>query len=192
VGEVVLVRHAETAWSKARKHTGRTDLPLLDEGREYARRLPERLAEWSFTTVLCSPLTRARETAELAGLADDRLQLRDEIMEWDYGAYEGVTTDDIRIDRPGWWLWRDGCPEGESPRDVSERVDRVVAEAAEAAVDGEGDVAIVAHGHVLRAFGARWILEPVMLGGHLVLGTAAVCALGWEREVRAIRAWNRT
>jgi probable phosphoglycerate mutase len=185
--EAVLVRHAETDWSLSGRHTGRTDLPLNEQGREHGRALRDKLAGEQFTVVLASPLQRARETAELAGLAD-RLELRDDLMEWDYGDYEGLTTDEIRRTRPDWWLWRDGCPNGESPADVAARMDRVIAEVLKI----EGSVALVAHGHVLRALGARWVEEPVELGGRLMLSTAAISRLGFERAVRAIRRWNLT
>jgi broad specificity phosphatase PhoE len=183
--EVWLIRHAETAWSKAGRHTGRTDIPLTDEGRAHAATLPERLGGQRFAAVFVSPLVRARETATLAGLGDDA-QVRDDLVEYDYGDYEGITTDAIRETRPGWYLWRDGAPGGEQPDDVGARADRVIAEAL--AVDG--DVALVAHGHVLRVIGARWIEQPASFAGRLALGTGAVCRLGFERDVRVLRAWN--
>jgi broad specificity phosphatase PhoE len=185
MSDVWLIRHAETEWSKAKKHTGRTDIPLTDEGRETARALASRLAGHDFAAVFVSPLERARETAELAGLGD-RAVLRDELLEYDYGDYEGITTDEIRQDRPGWYLWRDGVPHGESPDDVGARADRILAEAAAVG----GDVALVAHGHVLRVIGARWAGEPASFAGRLALSTGALCRLGTEREVRVVRAWN--
>jgi broad specificity phosphatase PhoE len=184
--EVWLIRHAETEWSKAGRHTGLTDIPLTDEGRAHAATLPERLAGRTFAAVLVSPLQRARETATLAGLGD-QAQVRDDLVEYDYGDYEGITTDEIRAKRPGWYLWRDGVPGGEQPDDVGARADRVIAEAL--AVDG--DVALVAHGHVLRVIGARWIEQPAGFAGRLALRTGALCCLGLEREVRVIRSWNR-
>jgi broad specificity phosphatase PhoE len=185
MADIWLVRHAETEWSKAGKHTGRTDIPLTDEGRAHAAQLRPRLEPIAFAAVFVSPLGRARDTARLAGLGD-QAQVRDDLAEYDYGDYEGITTDAIRQDRPGWYLWRDGAPNGESPDDVGARADRVLEEAA--AVDG--DVALVAHGHVLRVIGARWIGEPASFAGRLALSTAALCRLGTEREVRVIRAWN--
>jgi len=182
--EVWLLRHAETEWSRAGKHTGRTDVALTDEGREAARRLGERLAGVDFALVLCSPLSRARETAQLAGLACSGL--RDDLLEWDYGDYEGLTTPEIRVDRPDWFLWHDGVPGGEMPHDVAARCDRVVAEARTV----EGKVALVAHGHILRALAARWIDAPIDLGGRLHLGTGAVSVLAYEREVAVISRWN--
>jgi broad specificity phosphatase PhoE len=182
---VWLVRHAETEWSRTGRHTGRTDVPLTDAGREHARGLGARLAGTEFEAVFSSPLSRARETAELAGLGD-RAELRDELLEWDYGDYEGITTPQIRESEPGWYLWRDGAPGGESPEQVESRVDRVIAEVLEV----DGLVALFAHGHVLRALGARWIEQPVALGGRLALGTGTICVLGFERETRVIWRWN--
>jgi broad specificity phosphatase PhoE len=183
--DVWLIRHAETEWSKAGRHTGLTDMPLTDEGRAHAATLPERLGGHEFAAVFVSPLQRARETATLAGLGD-QAQVRDGLVEYDYGDYEGITTDEIRTQRPGWSLWRDGVPGGEQPDDVGARADRIIAEAL--AVDG--DVALVAHGHVLRVLGARWIEQPASFAGRLALKTGAVCNLGVERDVRVIRAWN--
>lgn len=181
--ELWLLRHAETEWSRSGRHTGRTDVPLTDAGRERARALRPRLAGRAFALVLSSPLSRARETAELAGLTP---QLRDDLREFDYGEYEGITTDEIRERRPGWDLWRDGTPGGETAADVGRRVDRVIEEA----LGAGGDVALVAHGHVLRALGARWAGQPAAFGGELALDTGAVSVLGFEREVHVIRRWN--
>jgi broad specificity phosphatase PhoE len=185
-GELWLVRHAETEWSKTHKHTGRTDIPLTDEGRAHAATLPERLAGHDFAAVFSSPLGRARETAALAGFDASRVQLRDDLLEFDYGEYEGITTAEIRETRPDWYLWRDGSPGGETPDDVGRRVDRVIAEA----LDVDGDVALVAHGHVLRVLGARWVEEAASFGGRLALDTGSLSRLGFERETRVIRAWN--
>jgi broad specificity phosphatase PhoE len=182
--EVWLLRHAETEWSRTHKHTGRTDIPLTDNGRDVARALRARLEGHSFALVLCSPLARARETAQLAGLEPSALD--DDLLEWDYGAYEGVTTLEIRVERPDWYLWRDGAPGGEAPDAVAARCDRVVARLRST----EGDVAIVAHGHILRALAARWVEAPVALGGHLHLGTGSVSVLAYEREVPVIGRWN--
>jgi broad specificity phosphatase PhoE len=181
---VWLVRHAETEWSRDHKHTGRTDIPLTDKGRDAARALRPRLEGHDFALVLSSPLSRARETAQLAGLRVDGL--RDDLMEWDYGDYEGITTPEIRETRPEWYLWRDGVPGGESPDDVAARCDRVIAEVRAV----EGDVALVAHGHLLRTLAARWLEQPPAFGGRLWLATGAVCVLGWERDVEVINAWN--
>jgi broad specificity phosphatase PhoE len=184
VDEVWLLRHAETEWSVAGKHTGRTDIPLTDHGREVAAGLKPRLAGQGFALVLCSPLSRARETARLAGLED--VQLRDDLLEWDYGEYEGITTPEIRETRRDWYLWADGAPGGESPADVAARVDRVIAEVRSV----EGKACIVAHGHILRSLGARWFDAAIEVGGRLALGTGSISVLGWEREVSVLRSWN--
>lgn len=184
---IVLVRHGPTEWSVSGRHTGATDMPLTEDGREAATRLRERLARYDFSLVLSSPLARARDTAELAGFGD-RAQPEPDLREYDYGDYEGLTTEEIRESRPGWLLWRDGAPDGETPEQIGERADRVISRALEA----DGDVALFAHGHVLRALGARWIELPAAYGGHLALGTAAVCELDHEREQRVIRVWNDT
>jgi broad specificity phosphatase PhoE len=184
---VWLVRHAETEWSRSGRHTGRTDVPLTDAGRERARELAARLAGIDFALVLVSPLERARETARLAGLGDP-CQVREDLLEWDYGDYEGVTTPEIREKRPDWYLWRDGVPNGETADEVAARCDRVIDEIL--AVDG--DVAVFAHGHILRALAARWAEEPVAFGGRLYLSTGSLSVLAFEREVRVIRLWNET
>ncbi len=184
---IVLVRHGPTEWSVSGRHTGVTDLSLTEEGREAAARLRERLASYDFALVLSSPLARARETAELAGLGD-RVELDRDLREYDYGDYEGLTTDEIRERRPGWFLWHDGAPDGETPEQVGERADRVIARALKA----DGDVALFAHGHILRALGARWIELPAAGAGRFALGTAAVCELDYERDLQVIRLWNDT
>jgi len=185
MAEHLLVRHGQTEWSRDLRHTGRTDIPLTEEGRRQAEALRAFLADREFARVLSSPLSRAAETCRLAGLGD-RAELRDELLEWDYGEYDGLTTAQIRDARPDWSLWRDGCPGGETAADVGGRVDRLVAELR--ALDG--DAVLFAHGHVLRVLGARWVgLEPEG-GALLYLSTATVCALGWERETAVIRRWN--
>jgi broad specificity phosphatase PhoE len=185
--QVWLVRHAETEWSRSGRHTGRTDVPLTDAGRARAEELAGPLGEHDFALVLTSPLGRARETARLARLGDEP-EIREDLLEWDYGDYEGITTPEIREGRPDWYLWRDGVPNGETPAEVAARCDRVIEEIL--AVDG--DVAIVAHGHILRALGARWVEEPVTFGGRLFLSTGSLSVLGFEREVRVLRSWNAT
>ncbi|MCW2993016.1 MAG: histidine phosphatase family protein [Conexibacter sp.] len=180
-----LIRHAETDWAKAGKHTGLTDIPLNADGRAHAATLPERLVGQEFSAVFVSPLSRARETAELAGLGD-QAQVRPDLVEYDYGDYEGITTDEIHETNPDWYPWRDGVPYGELPNDVGARADRVIAEALEV----DGDVALVAHGHVLRVVGARWVEQPASFAGRLALSTGAICRLGFERGVRVVRAWN--
>ena len=183
----VLVRHAETEWSLNGRHTGRTDLPLTDHGREVATALRERLRAWRFALVLVSPASRARETCELCGLGAEA-QVRDDLHEWDYGDYEGLTTAEIWERRPGWGLWRDGCPGGESPADVGARADRVIAEIAAA----DGAVAVFSHGHMLRVLGARWIALGPDGGARLGLSTAAISVLGHERDTAVIARWNDT
>jgi broad specificity phosphatase PhoE len=183
--EIVLARHGETEWSRDGRHTGRTDIPLTETGRRQAEQLRDALAEWSFERVLSSPLERALETCRLAGLGE-ACQTSDDLLEWDYGEYEGITTPEIRKSRPDWYLWRDGCPGGEQPEDVERRVDRVIA----AIEDAEGDVALFAHGHVLRVLAARWIGLGPEGGALLALGTGTLSALGYERETRVIRRWN--
>jgi broad specificity phosphatase PhoE len=183
--EVVLVRHGETEWSRDHRHTGRTDVPLTAEGRRQAERLRDALAEWNFTRVLSSPLSRALDTCRLAGYGD-RAELSDALLEWDYGEYDGETTDRIRESRPGWNLWRDGCPGGESVADVSARVDPLVSELK----DSDGDVLLFAHGHVLRVLAARWVELAPEAGARLWLATATISVLGFERETAVFRRWN--
>jgi broad specificity phosphatase PhoE len=183
--ELWLARHAETEWSRTHRHTGRTDVPLTDEGRRHAATLVDRIGGHEFAKVMSSPLSRARDTATIAGYGDV-MELRDDLMEFDYGDYEGITTATIRETRPDWLLWRDGAPGGEKPDQVGARVDRVIEEALQA----DGDVLVVAHGHVLRVLGARWLEQPALFGGRLALDTGALCRLGFERETRVIWAWN--
>jgi broad specificity phosphatase PhoE len=183
--QVTLVRHGETEWSRAGRHTGRTDVPLTAAGRDDARRLAAALHGCHFSRVLVSPLQRARETCALAGFADVA-QPRAELMEWDYGEYEGLTSAQIEALRPGWVLWRDGCPDGEMPEDVGRRVDPVVAELR----DASGDAAVFAHGHLLRVLASRWIEQPPAHGAHLALSTAAVCVLGVEHGQPTLQRWN--
>jgi broad specificity phosphatase PhoE len=184
--EVVLVRHGETEWTRSGQHTGRTDIPLTEAGRRAARAVGAALAGRRFAAVLTSPLGRAKETCRLAGFGDVAVE-RDELMEWDYGAYEGRRTVDIRKERPGWSLWRDGVPEGEVAADVGARVDRVIAELRAAA---SSDAAVFAHGHVLRVLAARWLgLEPEA-GRLLALDPATISVLGYERETAVVRVWN--
>jgi probable phosphoglycerate mutase len=183
--EIVLARHGETKWSRDRRHTGRTDIPLTENGREQARALGQALGEWSFGRVLASPLQRALETCRLAGLGE-AAETSDDLLEWDYGEYEGITTAEIRQSRPDWYLWRDGCPGGESPEDVARRADRVIA----AIAGSDADVALFAHGHILRAIAARWLGLGAEGGALLALGTGTLSVLGYERETRVITRWN--
>jgi broad specificity phosphatase PhoE len=182
---IVLVRHAETEWSRDGRHTGRTDISLTAAGRAAGEALRPRFAGWRFALVLVSPLARARETCELSGLSA-QAELRDDLMEWDYGDYEGLTTAQILQQRPDWVLWRDGCPRGEAPQQVGARADRVIAELS--AVDG--DVAVFSHGHMLRVLGARWIELAPAAGGRLALSAGAISVLGHERATAVLALWN--
>lgn len=183
--EIVLARHGETEWSRDMRHTGRTDIPLTDQGRREAERLGEALAGRRFALVLTSPLQRAAETCLLAGLAEQP-ETTDALLEWDYGEYEGITTKQIRERRPGWFLWRDGCLGGETAADVAARVDPLV----ERLAGLEGHAALFSHGHVLRVLSARWLgLEPEA-GALFSLGTGTLSVLGFERQTRVIRRWN--
>jgi broad specificity phosphatase PhoE len=185
MARLVLIRHGETEWSASGKHTSVTDVPLLESGRRDALLLRERLAGRGFALVLSSPRARARDTAALAGLEPE---VDDDLVEFDYGSYEGRTTPEIREERPGWSVWKDGAPGGETAVDVGARADRVI----ERALAAGGDVAVFAHGHFLRVLGARWIGLPAVYGGHLALETGSVCELGFERERRVIWVWNDT
>jgi probable phosphoglycerate mutase len=184
---VFLVRHGETEWSASGKHTSRTDVELTPAGERAARALGERLGGREFALVLSSPLRRARDTADRAGFAG-RYEIDEDLREFDYGEYEGLTTPEIRAQRPSWYLWRDGNPGGETADQVGARADRVI-ERVLAALPG-GDVVAFAHGHLLRVLGARWIGLGAECGGLLGLDTAAVCELGLERDVRVIWLWN--
>jgi broad specificity phosphatase PhoE len=182
---VFLVRHGETEWAATGRHTSVTDVPLLESGRRDAELLRRRLERHQFALVLTSPRARARDTAELAGLGDV-LEVDEDLVEVDYGEYEGLTTPEIRERVPGWTVWEHGSPGGESVDDVGVRADRVI----ERALAAEGDVALFAHGHLLRILGARWIGLPAEAGGRLALSTAALCVLGYERERRVLWGWN--
>jgi broad specificity phosphatase PhoE len=183
--EVVLVRHGETEWSRAGKHTGRTDVPLTDAGREQAAALAASLRGRNYALVLTSPLSRASETSRLAGFGDV-VQERADLQEWDYGTYEGRTTAEIRDERPDWSLWRDGVPHGETVAEVGVRADRVIAELRAAA----GDAVVFAHGHLLRVLAARWLGLDPSAGRLLALDTATISVLGYERETAVVRRWN--
>jgi probable phosphoglycerate mutase len=186
VGDLVVVRHGQTEWSAAGRHTSRTDLPLTAEGEQEAVALRPALAGAAFAAVLSSPRRRSLHTAELAGLT---VTLADEdLAEWDYGEFEGLTSAEIRNGRPDWSLWRDGCPGGESPEQVGARLDRLLAEARELA--GAGDVVLVGHGHSLRVAAARWVGLAPSVGAALYLGTATVSRLGYEHSHPVIRQWN--
>jgi broad specificity phosphatase PhoE len=183
--QLLLARHGETEWSLNGRHTGTTDIPLTDSGRRRARGLAEKLAGRSFALVLTSPMQRAIDTCKLAGLGD-QAQIREDLHEWDYGDYEGLTTAQIHERKPGWSLWRNGCPDGESAADVGVRADRLIREARAT----DGDVIFFAHGHVLRVVGARWVDLPPEDGGLLGLGTGALCTLGYEHDLPILVHWN--
>lgn len=186
---VYLARHGETAWSISGQHTGRTDLPLTDRGEENARRLGERLRAESFPQVWCSPLQRAVRTCALAGFGTVAVPDPD-LVEWNYGDYEGRKTSEIRRERPAWDLFRDGCPGGETVTQISERADRVVARLR--AIGGR--VLIFSSGHILRVITARWLGLPASEGRLFLLGTASLSQLSYEhtRERPAIQLWNDT
>jgi probable phosphoglycerate mutase len=183
--EVVLVRHGETEWSRSKRHTGRTDLDLTDRGRAAAAALAPALAGRKFALVLVSPMHRSQETARLAGLGDACV-VDDDLREWDYGDYEGVTTAEIRTKVPGWTVWTHPSPHGETAEQVGARIDRVIARVR--AVDG--DVAVFGHGHSLRVFAARWCSFDVTAGRAFALDPASLSVLGYERETPVLRCWN--
>lgn len=183
--EIVLVRHGQTEWSASGRHTSHTDLPLTEEGAEQAGALGRLLRGRRFALVLCSPLRRARETCELAGLAG-QAQTDPDLVEWNYGEYEGLTTDQIRASRPDWNLWLDGCPGGEQPSEVAARVDRVIPRLR----DAGGDTIAFGHGHVLRVLASRWLRREPEFGAHLALSAGSLSALGFERETEVLSGWN--
>jgi probable phosphoglycerate mutase len=185
VKEIWLIRHGETAWSLSGAHTGRTDLPLTAEGEKSAVALRPKLAGQHFAMVLTSPLQRARRTCELAGLGDAAL-IDPNLSEWDYGAYEGRSTDDIHRERPDWSLFRDGVPGGETIEQVGVRARIVI----ERALKVEGNAALFAHGHILRILAACWLGLPPDAAQFFALGTAGISMLGWEHETRVILHWN--
>ncbi len=181
-----LVRHGETEWSAAGRHTSRTDLDLTPAGVAAALGVGDKVAGTSFARVLSSPLRRARRTAELAGHAD--ADVAEDLHEWDYGTDEGLTTRQIRETRPGWTVWRDGPADGETAADVGARADRVI----DLVRTGNAPVLAFSHGHFCRVLGARWLGLPVGDGAHLALSTASVSVLGWERDTPSVLHWNHT
>jgi probable phosphoglycerate mutase len=187
---VYLARHGETAWSLSGQHTGLTDLPLTERGQFVAKKLGERLQGLSFAKVYASPLQRAHKTAELAGFGSVAVVDRD-LVEWDYGKYEGLKSPEIRAERPDWELFRDGCPGGETLEQISARADRMVAKIREA----KGNVLVFSSGHILRVLAARWLgIDPAVVGRYLILDTASVSELGYDRSWMrpVIRLWNDT
>jgi broad specificity phosphatase PhoE len=188
VARVFFIRHGETAWSESGRHTGRTDIPLSEHGEECARRLAGRLVAEEFTRVLVSPRQRARRTCELAGLGA-KAEIDQDLAEWDYGDFEGMRTAEILSERPGWNIFRDGCPGGESPGQVSSRADRLIARLRPM----DGDIALFSHGHFGRVLAARWIGLPVADGERFLLDTASLGVLGFEKgnpDAPVIALWN--
>jgi probable phosphoglycerate mutase len=186
--EIYLVRHGETEWSASGKHTGRTDIPLTAAGEEAARKLGDRLKGLSFSAVWSSPSQRASNTCMLAGFGETRV-VKDDLAEWDYGAYEGLTTKQILAERPGWRLFRDGCPDGEMALDVGARADRIIGQLREA-----GDTMLMfSSSHFLRVLAARWLGFPPEGGAHFVLDTTSISVLGYEHDLSEpiIRRWNQ-
>ena len=182
---IVLARHGETEWSASGQHTSTTDIELTGRGRAAARALGRRIGGRDFALVLASPRVRALETARLAGFEPE---IEPDLVEIDYGDYEGRTTPEIREERPGWKLWNDGSPGGETLAAAGERADRVI----ERALAAEGDTVLFGHGHILRILAARWLELAPERGGSFGLDTAALCELGFERETRVISRWNAT
>jgi probable phosphoglycerate mutase len=185
IQQVYLIRHGETEWSLSGRHTGITDIPLTENGRNVAKQLEPILAKENFTMILTSPLERARKTCELAGLGA-HAEIDRDLMEWNYGEYEGLTPKQIDAQAPGWMLFRDGCPGGETPEQAGARVDRVIARARAV----EGHVALFAHGHIFRVFAARWLGLPATAGRHFLLDTATLSILSYYRGLPAVKRWN--
>lgn len=181
-----LLRHGETEWSRSGQYTGLTDIPLTPGGEAQAKAAASKLRPEGFDAVLTSPLLRARRTAELVGYPDARVEPR--AVEWNYGDYEGINSAVIRESNPGYLIWTDGVPNGESLESVAERADGVIDTVR--GMKGAGHVLLVAHGHFLRTTAARWLGMPAVEGRHFMLGTAAVCVLGWDKRTPAIEGWN--
>jgi probable phosphoglycerate mutase len=183
--QVYLARHGETEWSLSGQHTGITDIPITENGRNLAKRLAPVLATERFALVLTSPLERARKTCELAGLGE-HAEIDRDLMEWNYGEYEGLTPKQIDARAPGWMLFRDGCPGGETPEEAAARADRVI----ERVRAVEGNIALFAHGHIFRVFAARWLGLPPAAGCHFLLDTATLSILSYYRSIPAVKCWN--
>ncbi len=182
---VFAIRHGETEWSFSGRHTGTTDIPLTQNGRRLAERIRPVVSKETFKLVLASPMKRALETCQLAGLGDKAV-IDPDLMEWNYGIYEGLTLQQIHQTVPDWLVFRDGCPGGETPAQVEARVDRVISRARAIG----GDVALFAHGHVLRVLGARWLGMTASAGQHFLLDTGSINVLGYYRGIPAIEKWN--
>jgi broad specificity phosphatase PhoE len=186
MGQLLLVRHGQTAWSKTHRHTGQTDVPLTPYGERQAASLAPALAEHRIVAAYASPLVRARRTAELA--VGSEFEIDDDLTEWDNGEYEGRTTADIRGERPGWWLWTDGAPGGETWQQVGERCARTVERVAP--LLDQGDVALFGHGHSLRALAAVWVGLPAWQGGIFTQDAGSISVLGVYRDHRVVMSWN--
>ncbi len=184
--QIFLARHSETAWSLTGQHTGLSDIPLTDRGRREAERLGEVLADREYERVLTSPLQRAAESCRIAGFGEIA-EVDEDLREWDYGEFEGLTTAAIREKEPGWVLWCDGAPGGESAEQVRERADRLVAGLRKA----RGEILIFGHGHMLRALAVRWVGLPIEAGRLFRLDTATISILARKREIRVIQLWNQ-
>jgi probable phosphoglycerate mutase len=185
IQQVYLIRHGETEWSLSGQHTGITDLPLTENGRKVAKMLQPVLAKETFALVLTSPLERARRTCELAGLGE-HAEIDHDLMEWNYGEYEGLTPTQIDVKTPRWMIFTDGCPGGENPEQVGARADRVIARVRMV----KGHVALFAHGHIFRVFAARWLGLPATAGCHFLLDTATLNILSYYRGIPAVKRWN--
>lgn len=185
VQEIYVIRHGETEWSLSGQHTGTTDLPLTDNGRNLAKLLKPLIVNHSFARVLTSPLQRARETCTLAGLGE-KAEVDNNLVEWNYGEYEGLTSKQIDEKRPGWMIFADGCPGGETPAEVGVRADCVIARVRTVS----GDVVLFAHGHILRVLVARWLGLPAAAGRHFLLHTGTLNVLSYYRGIPAVKIWN--
>ena len=183
--EIWLIRHGETEWSLSGQHTGRTDIPLTENGRRQAEALQPVLAKQPFDHALCSPLTRAQDTCRLAGLGT-QMELEPRLLEWNYGIYEGRKTQDIRQETPGWSVWDSPMPEGEDVAAIQQRAESLIGHL----LTLDGRIALFAHAHILRVLAGCWMVDDARLGAHLVLGTASISKLGFERDERAITQWN--
>ncbi|WP_458072273.1 histidine phosphatase family protein [Rhodanobacter sp. BL-MT-08] len=183
--EIWLIRHGETEWSLSGQHTGRTDIPLTENGRRQAEALEPVLAKQPFDHVLCSPLTRAQDTCRLAGLGA-QMELETRLLEWNYGIYEGRKTQDIRQETPGWSVWDSPMPEGEDVAAIQQRAESLIGHL----LTLDGRIALFAHAHILRVLAGCWMVDDARLGAHLVLGTASISKLGFERDERVIAQWN--
>lgn len=185
VQQIYLVRHGETEWSLSGQHTGITDIPLTENGKRVAKNFKPLFAKERFALVLTSPLERARMTCELAGLSGQAV-VDPDLMEWNYGEYEGVTSKEIHEKSPAWMLFRDGCPGGETPEQVAARADRTIAKIRAV----QGPVILFSHGHILRVLMARWIGLPVVAGASFMLDTATLSILSYYREIPVVKSWN--